>query len=1094
MSYKDPFYVTLASNVESKLGLPAGLLSAIVTKGERSNADQVSEAGAKSVFQIIPSTRKAALDKWGIDAYVSPENAAEVGGLLLKDSLKRNNGDVAAAVGEYHGGTDRSNWGPRTRAYVGRVTTGLAPAPVDLPPATQADPAALAGPSTFDRVMASMKPQASALTTAFQAYQSGQMSPEDSAELESQVRAGRVMLPQGVTLKNSPASGGRAVPASLLAAYQTGAMSPQDAAEFKAAVEGGQLSLPDGQALTAPHVPGTNDQIPLGPGESHPAGPADPTLVDKALGVAQAGANTIAGAVGGGAGALYGGLEALGENVGSLVSGNTPQMSIEQQALKRAQQFTPELPKAMQTPLGQQYAGNVADFVQANAPSLIGVGPEIALLGKAMNPARVAVADAVRAAPAEVAQTARAVRQALPGAAEAAPTPGTMGSTGAAAMDIATQRRAAAADLPVPISLTKGQAERTFEQQRFERETAKAPEAGAPLRDRYAEQNQQMAQNIDAFIDQTGAEAPTLRATGVAVDDAVNAAATHDKAQIRVAYRKAEKAGEMQEPISTDAIVQTLNDSVSAEATAPVLKAAKAELVRLGGAAVDDAGQLTPGSLSLGDTEMLRKFVNKTTGIDPTNGKFAGDIKRAIDASTEGAGGELYKEARQLRTRFAQNYENHTVINDILKSKRGTTDRAVALEDIHRRTILDGSLDDVRQVRRVLHRSGPQGEQAWRELQGQTLNHIRDQAFGNSVTDVRGNPILSAAKLDRVIKSLDSDGKLDFVFGKRGAEKLRTLNDLAKDIYTAPPGSVNTSNTASVLLAAMDMAMSAGVGMPFPVTSAIRMLAERSKNSKLRARVNDALGPITKQEFQSRKAARMADPKPQVNRSFSDDYPQGVDVSETGGLTRDIEGRPLEASYIVGRQTRGGNDVPLVGGNINDAAGLLGARQSLSGSLGQDVGRYIKERTPGGDVQRSILVDNKLPAADIERVFSHEFGHMVDDLAGGMQTKGVATELATIYNDLNNPFPNMKGKMSPKDHGYKGSDVEKELFAEAIRAYLRDPNYVKTIAPKTSALIRSKVNSNVILKRVIQFNSVAAGAVVANKLLGQTEPRSEEVQ
>ena len=62
------------------------------------------------------------------------------------------------------------------------------------------------------------------------------------------------------------------------------------------------------------------------------------------------------------------------------------------------------------------------------------------------------------------------IKTMMPGAADAAtPTPGTMGSVGAAGTDMATMRRQAAESLPVPIKLTKGQAERSFEQQRFER-------------------------------------------------------------------------------------------------------------------------------------------------------------------------------------------------------------------------------------------------------------------------------------------------------------------------------------------------------------------------------------------------------------------------------------------------------------------------------------------------------------------------------------------------------------------------------------------------------------------------------------------------
>lgn len=130
-SYKDPLYASLDAGIEQKLGLPSGLLSTIRTHGERSNADQVSEAGAKSVYQIIPATRDAVLKKYGIDAYLSPQNAAEAAGLLLKEGLDRNKGDAALAAAEYHGGTDRANWGPRTKAYVERVRGALGAAQDD---------------------------------------------------------------------------------------------------------------------------------------------------------------------------------------------------------------------------------------------------------------------------------------------------------------------------------------------------------------------------------------------------------------------------------------------------------------------------------------------------------------------------------------------------------------------------------------------------------------------------------------------------------------------------------------------------------------------------------------------------------------------------------------------------------------------------------------------------------------------------------------------------------------------------------------------------------------------------------------------------
>lgn len=120
-SYKDPAYDSVDSSTEQKLGIPAGLLSSIRLHGEKSNADQVSSAGARTPYQITPSTRKLILKKYGIDPYLSPELASEGAGLLLQESLKRNADDIESAIGEYHGGTDRKNWGAVNKAYRARV-------------------------------------------------------------------------------------------------------------------------------------------------------------------------------------------------------------------------------------------------------------------------------------------------------------------------------------------------------------------------------------------------------------------------------------------------------------------------------------------------------------------------------------------------------------------------------------------------------------------------------------------------------------------------------------------------------------------------------------------------------------------------------------------------------------------------------------------------------------------------------------------------------------------------------------------------------------------------------------------------------------
>jgi hypothetical protein len=256
-SYKDPFWSDLAANTEQKLGLPSGLLVSVLTRGERSNADQVSEAGARTPFQIIPATRKAVLDKYGIDAYLSPENAAEAAGRLLKESLDRNQGNIVLAAAEYHGGTDPKNWGPRTKSYMQRVSQGVRELTAQTAPAQPATIAEGGTTSTFQRALGASRmdsvPQ-DAIARVYQAYSTGQMTPEESAEFENDVKAGTIMLPRGAALRGqAQPQGARAtipeLPAPVLEAYRTGRMTRDEMMELERDVANGMARVPAGFQL-----------------------------------------------------------------------------------------------------------------------------------------------------------------------------------------------------------------------------------------------------------------------------------------------------------------------------------------------------------------------------------------------------------------------------------------------------------------------------------------------------------------------------------------------------------------------------------------------------------------------------------------------------------------------------------------------------------------------------------------------------------------------------------------------------------------------------------------------------------------------------
>lgn len=259
-SFRDPTYDALDRDVERSLGLPAGLLSGIRTKGERSNADQVSSAGARSVYQIIPATRAGVLKKYGVDAYAGPREAALAAGHVLKEGLDRNGGSVRAAISEYHGGTDRRQHGPVNRAYVRRVTGA-------------GGDAATPRLSTFDRVRAKRAATAEveagpSLAKVYVAYRAGRMSPEQAAQFEHDVTTGSVLLPSGGSLKKTPAA--PQLPAGVVSAYNDMAsgMTVEQRQEIDADMRAGVIATPRGAKLNPwrPMSTGENVRRQLGLG------------------------------------------------------------------------------------------------------------------------------------------------------------------------------------------------------------------------------------------------------------------------------------------------------------------------------------------------------------------------------------------------------------------------------------------------------------------------------------------------------------------------------------------------------------------------------------------------------------------------------------------------------------------------------------------------------------------------------------------------------------------------------------------------------------------------------------------------------------
>lgn len=222
-------------------------------------------------------------------------------------------------------------------------------------------------------------------------------------------------------------------------------------------------------------------------------------------------------------------------------------------------------------------------------------------------------------------------------------------------------------------------------------------------------------------------------------------------------------------------------------------------------------------------------------------------------------------------------------------------------------------------------------------------------------------------------------------------------------------------------------------------------------------------------------------PEPRPQRPFEYDYP-GSSGTPGSPLGFDIEGRPLTAPIVAGRSRFGDADAGLLDSHTRDAGALLGAtsRDATSRELGGDLGRYVRGADRDGNVTREILTRAGLPAEAAGRTRQHELGHLIEDLTYGnkIEAKGLQKELSQVYHDLNGQGRFNAGRQwSPVQDGYKGADIQREYMAEALRAYMTDPNYLKSVAPKTAAAIREAVNANPNLNRVIQFNQMGGAGV-----------------
>lgn len=445
------------------------------------------------------------------------------------------------------------------------------------------------------------------------------------------------------------------------------------------------------------------------------------------------------------------------------------------------------------TQTAKEALGAVGEFLQ---PVTGALPPTLGATGATLNALAPAVAMQANAlARPAIRQATVPVQNALANVMTREQQPSMVGM-GAASTDEALRRQERLSRLNIPA--TAGERTKNLAQQQFEAEVGRGVVTGISeeAKTKLAEQmsgfkaNQQKAivQNFERMTNEVGAEVadPTqMRAVGKIVDKALNDEYTKKYDIYKSLYAQADNAGETLQQVPYQNLLDYINTKTPTARGKldPILDSVAESL------AMNDPGKT--GTITVRALEDIYQQIGKVKGS-----ASAPEMKQIITQMGEGAGGELYQKARAARAQLAKEFEDVRRVDKLLGTKAGYADRQVALDDVFKYVVLDGSLEEMRTVTKLLKKGGKEGEQAYAELKGQTIQHMKDMLIKGDQPSFRN--------LNTLVNQLDAEDKLVYMFGKKGRDEIMDLRDAVKDVLVKQPGAVNYSNTSGAVLRGLE--------------------------------------------------------------------------------------------------------------------------------------------------------------------------------------------------------------------------------------------------------------------------------------------------
>lgn len=318
---------------------------------------------------------------------------------------------------------------------------------------------------------------------------------------------------------------------------------------------------------------------------------------------------------------------------------------------------------------------------------------------------------------------------------------------------------------------------------KFQQESMKS---GGPVREMVDEQNQAMFGLMDDAATRTGGKTGDAYATGSSVSDFVTDNAIKLDKNISNLYKQADELANGRNVVDLTKLSRTLaQKGGDNQLSGGVVGSVRSMLKQRGlGARPPSAttriNKNPNRRINAREAEAVRKELNSIyEAANPRGRQILKELKDALDEDVFTAvGDDFYNTARSAKAKFEKELmpermskfdkNQKSVVKDILEGK-------IQPDDVFKRSVISGKVKDLELTKRYLG-SQKGGQQAWKDLKGETIRHLQQKAtIGQTADDATFSGTRFRKELDKI-----GNAKLKVLFSDDELSQLGTISRLGE--------------------------------------------------------------------------------------------------------------------------------------------------------------------------------------------------------------------------------------------------------------------------------------------------------------------------